>query len=829
MYRARDARLGREVAIKVLPASFSADPDRLRRFEQEARAAGILNHPNITAVYDIGSDEAGEPYVVSELLEGETLRAALAGGRLPARRAVDYAVQIAHGLSAAHEKGIVHRDLKPENLFVTKDGRVKILDFGLAKLTHQEEGSQVTNLPTATAGTEPGVVLGTLGYMSPEQVRGRPADARSDIFSFGAILYEMLSGNRAFRGDSAADTMSAILKEDPPELSLTNQNVSPGLERVIRHCLEKNPEQRFHSAHDLAFDLQALSGTSGASKALIARRGSFARAARIAAAALLLCLAGAAAGYYFRHPSSAREAVRPKFHRLTFRRGFIDSAKFAPDGQTIVYSAAWDGKQPEIFSTRVGASESRPLSLPNAGIYAISSTGEMAIDLIRPYGVPDVLARVALAGGVPREVAEDALSADWSADGKSLGMIRAALSGHRTLEFPAGKVLYRSPFLVRMKVSPVGREIAVAEWSEDEGSISIFDLEGHRQKILSHATLGGGIGWRPDGSEIWYSAAPDPPPNIYGVDRRGKTRLVLASPGWLVLHDVAADGRVLLSQDGWRGGLQWQVPGQDTEKEASWLDWSIPNALSPDGKTLLFSEGREAAGPEGAIFLRRSPEEVPVRLGDGEGLALSPDGRSVLGRLRGIGGKPQRLMVLPTGTGDQKIVPTGSLSEFQKAEWLPDGKRVILRGSETAKGSRLYLVDLARGPLRAISEEGASRGVAVSPDGTRVACRIGGSIRLISVEGSDVSMLPGQAPGESPIQWSAEGAALYVFRPGPPPVEVFRIEAATGERKLWKRLAPPDAAGARFLSTVLLTPDTSGYVYGYERRWSDLYAVEGLK
>src|SRR5450759_2649666 len=261
VYRARDSRLAREVAIKVLPASFSNDSDRLRRFEQEAKAAGLLNHPNITAVYDIGSHE-GAPYVVSELLEGETLRAALAGGRLSPRKAIDYALQMAHGLAAAHEKGIVHRDLKPENLFVTKDGRVKILDFGLAKLTHIDSNPEATSLPTADGGTEPGVVLGTLGYMSPEQVNGKPADARSAIFSFGAILYEMLSGRRAFHGDSAADTMSAILREDPPDLSLTSQNLPPGLERIVRHCLEKNPEQRFQSARDLAFDLESLSGLS---------------------------------------------------------------------------------------------------------------------------------------------------------------------------------------------------------------------------------------------------------------------------------------------------------------------------------------------------------------------------------------------------------------------------------------------------------------------------------------------------------------------------------------------------------------------------------------
>jgi serine/threonine protein kinase len=268
VYRALDPRLGREVAIKVLPASFSKDPDRLRRFEQEARAAGILSHPNITAVFDIGSQD-GAPYVVSELLEGDALQGALAGGRLSTRRALDYAIQMAHGLAAAHEKGIVHRDLKPANVFVTKDGRVKILDFGLAKLTQPKVGApDGTSLPSTTQGTEPGAVLGTLGYMAPEQLRGRTVDARGDIFSFGAILYEMLSGKRAFQGDSAADTMSAILRDDPPDLSLTDQNISPGLERIVRHCLEKDPGQRFQSARDLAFDLEALTDPSAARKAI---------------------------------------------------------------------------------------------------------------------------------------------------------------------------------------------------------------------------------------------------------------------------------------------------------------------------------------------------------------------------------------------------------------------------------------------------------------------------------------------------------------------------------------------------------------------------------
>jgi serine/threonine protein kinase len=256
VYRARDSRLGREVAFKVLPADFASDPDRVRRFEQEAIAAGALNHPNILSIYDVGRND-GSPYLVSELLEGETLASELASGRLGIRRTLDYAVQIARGLAAAHERGIVHRDLKPANVFVTRDGRLKILDFGLAKLVASEPETSLTRVPTA--GTAPCAIIGTLGYISPEQLRGRPADPRSDIFSFGAILYEMLSGKRAFQGDSAADTMSAILRDDPPDLSFADDGVPFGLQRVFRHCLEKSPERRYQSAHDLAFDLESSS------------------------------------------------------------------------------------------------------------------------------------------------------------------------------------------------------------------------------------------------------------------------------------------------------------------------------------------------------------------------------------------------------------------------------------------------------------------------------------------------------------------------------------------------------------------------------------------
>ncbi|HEY1434369.1 MAG TPA: protein kinase, partial [Thermoanaerobaculia bacterium] len=351
VYRAKDTRLGRDVAIKVLPASYSEDADRLRRFEQEAKAASLLNHPNITAVFDVGSHE-GTPYVVSELLEGETLRAALVGGKLAQRRAVDYAIGIARGLAAAHEKGIVHRDLKPDNLFVLHDELVKILDFGLAKLTQPEQAGNATNLPTVDPGTEPGVVLGTLGYMSPEQVRGKPADHRSDLFSFGAILYEMLSGKRAFQGDSAADTMSAILKEDPPELSVTNTNVSPALERIVRHCLEKSPERRVHSAHDVAFDLEALSQASGRVAVVAPRSGRRLGPIALAAAAVAVVAAAYLLGRG-RAPSGPASEPPRSYRRITQLSGAETSPALSPDGQLLAFTKRINGKQ-DVWVQRTG-------------------------------------------------------------------------------------------------------------------------------------------------------------------------------------------------------------------------------------------------------------------------------------------------------------------------------------------------------------------------------------------------------------------------------------------------------------------------------------------
>jgi serine/threonine protein kinase len=420
VYRARDPRLDRDVAVKVLLSAVATDPDRLARFEIEARAVGRLEHPNVLVVYDVGRHGA-IPYLVTELLEGETLGGRLKAGSLPVRKAVEYAAQIARGLAAAHAKGIIHRDLKPDNLFITTDDRIKILDFGLAKLAVPL--AEAPTAPTAPQ-TDAGIVLGTAGYMSPEQVRGETLDARTDIFSLGAVTHEMLGGTRPFARGTSVETMNAILKDDAPELPPA---VHPGLDRIVRRCLEKRREDRFHSAHDLGLALEAQSMTGDRTSSIASlsspRIWTRRRAIGLGASGLGLLALGAGATILV----DRRAAPSPSYRRLTFRRGLIRSARFAPDAQTILYGALWDGEACRIHSVRGDSPESRPLDLAQANLLAVSSKGEIAMALgshfegIHTYGT---LARVPLAGGAPREILEDVKFADWSPDGSELAIVR---------------------------------------------------------------------------------------------------------------------------------------------------------------------------------------------------------------------------------------------------------------------------------------------------------------------------------------------------------------------------------------------------------------------
>jgi hypothetical protein len=613
VYRARDSRLKREVAIKVLPQALSLDADRMRRFEQEALATAALNHPNILAVFDIGTSD-GSPYVVSELLEGETLRERLRSGPIAVRKALDYALQIAHGLAAAHEKGIIHRDLKPENLFVTKDGRVKILDFGLAKLTRADPDAH-TALPTMTGGTEAGTVLGTAGYMSPEQVRGIALDARSDIFSFGAILYEMLSGKRAFHGDTPADTMSAILKEDPPDLSETNRNISPALERIVHHCLEKNPEARFHSASDIAFDLEHVSGISGTTaRAAIAplRVGQPRRGLLIAAALLGFGLVMLGLGWWI--GGAAGRGPLAEYKQITFRTGSIGNARFTPDG-SIVYSASWEGGENQLYIARTDDPGSRELGLKDADLLSISKSGELAVRLntvgLGVFGT-GTLARVSLSGGTPREVLDNVQDADWAADGESMAVVRYLPENHHyRLEYPIGKVLFDGVnWISHPRISPDGRWVAFADHEnsgrDDRGSVAVIssDGSGKEKKLSSEWSSVEGVLWSRAGDEVWFTAASSGnAANLRAVTLSGKLRTITNVPGGMWLEDLR-NGMELMVTHRQTVGIRGEAPGEKEERELGWFGWSILRDISRDGRKILFEEEGDGGGPNYTVFLR---------------------------------------------------------------------------------------------------------------------------------------------------------------------------------------------------------------------------------
>ncbi|HTO75344.1 MAG TPA: protein kinase [Thermoanaerobaculia bacterium] len=837
VYRAKDPRLGRDVAIKVLPASFSADPDRLRRFEQEARAAGILNHPNITAVYDIGSNASdGAPYVVSELLEGETLRSALAGGRLSPRRATDYALQIAHGLAAAHEKGIVHRDLKPENLFVTKDGRVKILDFGLAKLTHTEEGSQATNLPTATAGTEPGVVLGTLGYMAPEQVRGKPADARSDLFSFGAILYEMLAGKRAFHGDSAADTMSAILREDPPDLSATNQAVSPGLERIVRHCLEKSPEQRFHSAHDVAFALEALTGISQPSAAgavgVLGRRAPRVALPRLAAIAAAAVLLGVAAGHFLWRPA---KLAAPTYRRITFRRGNIGTARFAPDGRSVVYGASFEGQPIEIFTTRPEGPESTPIGSRSADLYAVSPSGELAISLRERFQAgpagPGTLATMPLGGGAPRQIAEFVERADWTPGGKDLAVVRFS-DGKDRVELPPGKPIYASERSIRMlRMSPKGDLLAILQAAAGASNmILVIDLAGKPRVLVDGGIQGQGFAWSPSSDEVLFDDRGERGQFlIKAVDMAGRVRTLTSSPVGMIVHDVSKDGRILVERYESQPGIFGIPPGGTAEREFSWFDGSRLVGLSDDGRTILINERGDAAGRDGAHYLRGTDGSPAVKLGEGSALALSPDGKWVLARAPG---SESNLVLQPTGTGPPVAIDEPLFQRVGAFALFPDSRRILLMAAEPGKTSRLYVQDLPSGKPRAITDQPYGLApTSVSPDGLRAVAYKAWTedIYLVPTAGGAPRTIPNSKALDL-IRWAPDGKSLYVTPSGSIPAEVVRIDVETGRHEPLRSLAPPERSGLIEIFPVFMAADAKSYFYGIARAGtSDLYLIDGLR
>ena len=569
--------------------------------------------------------------------------------------------------------------------------------------------------------------MGTLGYMSPEQVKGRPADARSDIFAFGAIFYEMLSGKRAFHADSAGETMAAILKEDPPDLSVTNQNVSPGLERILRHCLEKNPERRFQSSSDIAFALEALSGLPTASGSRIER---LRRAAPVGpaprpavAAGLALLAAGLLAGLWF---AGGRSRSSPTYQRLTYRRGFISNARFAPDGQTIVYSADWDGAPSRIFSTRPGGRESTALPLPTAQLLSVSSRGELAI-LLDPkvdynlYVRRGTLAVVPLSGGSPREVQREVRYADWSPDGKDLAVVRQAGAKY-TLEYPPGRPLYESSaWILSPRISPGGDRIAFYEGLPfNDYALSVIDVQKRRTVLGPLLPDWWDASWSPDGEEVWFAATnahADEIP-LVASDLSGRRRLLERGPSTADLRDVSRDGRalvVLLDSQEWARGL---LSGQNAEARlVNRTDLRLVD-LSEDGRLVVLRDAPLAGTP--SVWIARRDDSPPVRLGEGVAHGLSADGAWVLASAQG------KLVALPTAAGAPRPITEGFFEAIRWASWFRDGKRVLVWGQAKGGKTGIFVVDPAGREPRRIAPEGyeiISAGNAVSPDGLLVVAR----------------------------------------------------------------------------------------------------------
>ena len=834
VYRAKDQTLGREVAIKVLRRSAARGPDDLRRFEEEARLASVLNHPNIVTIYGVG-EKSDLAYIAMELIHGRTLRELLAGNPLPLKAALELAAQLTDALSVAHARGIVHRDLKPENMMVTPEGRLKVLDFGIAKLQGPREPGTQSGW---SVHTEDGKILGTVGYMSPEQAAGKRAGPASDQFSVGTILYEMVTGRQAWKRSSAAETLTAIIREDPPPIASEAPGVPVALRWLIDRCLAKDPEERYGSTRDLARDLAAIRDHLGELTSAPLPAEGTGGAPRPRGRRILLITAACAAviGAVTLLWPPIRRPPPADWTRIGSRRGIVWSGRFAPDGQAIVYSAAWDGGAVKLYSARTPSTEPRMLDLPPGKILAISSKSELAFlrdtSFIRFFSQPGTLVKAGMEAGAQHEILENVQAADWSPDGTQLAVARE-VQGRIRLEYPLGKTLYETDRPIgNMRISRDGAWIALAEGG-GEVTISALRVSDGQKRVLSEGWFPGamGLAWSADGKEIWFTPqnqVRDNSPPLLAVTLAGKRREVVRAPGQLRLYDIAADGRLLLARWDLQVGARGISPTSRQESELSVTDDSSLADLSADGSAVLLYD-------RDGLFLRRTDGSPAVRLSDRfDGGRLSPDGQSILV----ISPENSYPMLVPVGAGEVRPIGT---QECHGVEWFPDGKRFLCQLSTPEGKLRLQSVESTTGQATEIplAEDAAADltdtySGPLSPDGTLLpAVGHGGDYWIVPLAGGAARRIAGSAVSVArdtlPVGWTSDGQRLFVHHEGEVPDRVQTFELATGRIEPWKELTLEDRAGVVRISPVRVAAGGRSWAYTYIRVLSNLYVVEGLK
>jgi serine/threonine protein kinase/Tol biopolymer transport system component len=833
VYRAVDSRLGRTAAIKVLSTA-ALNADRERRFVQEAKAASSLNHPNIVTIYDIDTQEVdGKPiqYIAMEYVAGDTLDHLIGRKGLRIRDVLKYAIQIADALAAAHAAGIVHRDLKPSNVIVTPQGVVKILDFGLAKLSEPAGADAYAETLHGEGSplTEEGTILGTVAYMSPEQADGKKVDTRSDVFSFGSVLYEMATGQRAFAGGSKLSSLSAVLYKDPQPASQAVADVPPELDRIISRCLKKDSERRWQTMADVKVALEELREEMDFSNFALASPAPRAphRTSRVRLWTGAGLLAGILLGLGLRISYERRYSPPPEppsYRRLTFRRGDVTSAKFAP-GDTVVYSAEWDGAPSTLFSAQPGNREAQPLALPSARVLAISPSGEMAILL----GGEDVgtLARVPFGGGAPREVLEGVSGADWGPDGESLAVVRA-LGGKFRLEYPIGTVLYetekRPPMMPQ--VSADGKLVAFFDFDVEVGDYALCVVgPNHPRQVLSRGWRSiGALNWSPDNHEVWFSGGqPGGDPALYAVTLSGAQRLVSQTGGMIVMQDVARDGRVLLTTVNSRLGIHYLPPNGGAQRDLAWLDSSLMYDLSSDAQSIVFVELSSGQGRNSAIYMRKTDGSPAIQLGSGNRPSLSPDGKWVA-CIHHEGGSSS-LMLLPTGPGESRF-PKIEGMHFDGVEWFPDNKHILFTGNETGHATRTWMYDLETNKSTPLTPEG-TRGTRVSPDGKWFITVDPHKLLLSPVGGGDSKTIT-DLQGESVVRWSGDGRYLFLQQREPTSIKISRLDVTTLQKEPWLVVKVPEP-GAQFLGPLALSADGKACATTFQRDLANLFLVRGLK